>query len=96
MREEIEWILCPETHRIYGAKEENLTMEIKDAIVTDHPFPNAFSPEMLLLDHGSGCRLTDAAGKSYLDLGAGIAVNALGYGREDLVDIVAAQSKCPQ
>ena len=32
MREEIEWILCPETHRIYGAEEENLTMQIKDAI----------------------------------------------------------------
>jgi len=68
-------------------------MQIKDAIVTDHPFPNAFSPEMLLLDHGSGCRLTDAAGKSYLDLGAGIAVNALGYGREDLADVAAAQMR---
>ena len=64
-------------------------MQIKDAIVTDHPFPNAFSPEMLLLEHGSGCRVTDAAGKSYLDLGAGIAVNALGYGREDLADVAA-------
>jgi acetylornithine/N-succinyldiaminopimelate aminotransferase len=68
-------------------------MQIKDAIVTDHPFPNAFSPEMLLLEHGSGCRVTDAAGKSYLDLGAGIAVNALGYGREDLADVAAAQMR---
>ena len=68
-------------------------MQIKDAIVTDHPFPNAFSPEMLLLDHGSGCRVTDAAGKSYLDLGAGIAVNALGYEREDLADVAAAQMR---
>lgn len=69
------------------------TMQIKDGIVTDHPFPNAFSPEMLLLEHGSGCRVTDAAGKSYLDLGAGIAVNALGYGREDLADVAAAQMR---
>ena len=68
-------------------------MQIKDAIVTDHPFPNAFSAELLLLDHGSGCRLTDAAGKSYLDLGAGIAVNALGYGRDDLADVAAAQMR---
>ncbi len=68
-------------------------MQIKDAIVTDHPFPNAFSPELLLLDHGSGCRLTDAAGTIYLDLGAGIAVNALGYGRDDLADIAAAQMR---
>ena len=48
---------------------------------------------MLLLEHGSGCRVTDAAGKSYLDLGAGIAVNALGYGREDLADVAAAQMR---
>ncbi len=68
-------------------------MQIKAAIVTDHPFPNAFSPEMLLLEHGSGCRVTDTAGKSYLDLGAGIAVNALGYGREDLADVAAAQMR---
>ena len=68
-------------------------MQIKDAIVTDHPFPNAFSPELLLLDHGSGCHLTDAAGTTYLDLGAGIAVNALGYGRDDLADVAAAQMR---
>ena len=68
-------------------------MQIKDAIVTDHPFPNAFSPELLLLDHGCGCRLTDAAGTTYLDLGAGIAVNALGYGRDDLADVAAAQMR---
>ena len=68
-------------------------MQIKDAIVTDHRFPNAFSAELLLLDHGRGCRLTDAAGKSYLDLGAGIAVNALGYGRGDLADVAAAQMR---
>ena len=27
-------------------------MHVKDAIVTDHPFPNAFSPEMLLVYPG--------------------------------------------
>ena len=68
-------------------------MQINDAIVTDHRFPNAFSAELLLLDRGSGCRLTDAAGKTYLDLGAGIAVNALGYGRADLADVAAAQMR---
>ena len=68
-------------------------MQINDAIVTEHRFPNAFSAELLLLDHGNGCRLTDAAGKSYLDLGAGIAVNALGYGRGDLADVAAAQMR---
>ena len=29
---------------------------------------------------GEGCRLYDEAGKAYIDMGSGIAVNALGYG----------------
>jgi acetylornithine and succinylornithine aminotransferases len=33
---------------------------------------------------GEGCSLTDADGKEYIDMVAGIAVNALGYGNEKL------------
>ena len=29
---------------------------------------------------GEGCHLYDEAGKAYIDMGSGIAVNALGYG----------------
>lgn len=68
-------------------------MQIKDGIVTEHPFPKAFAPELLLLESGSGCHLTDSAGNSYVDLGSGIAVNALGYGRNDLADIAASQMR---
>ena len=55
-------------------------------IATHPPLPNNYAPELLVLDKGEGVYLTDIAGKSYLDFGSGIAVNALGYGREDLAE----------
>ena len=38
----------------------------------------------IVLAGGKGCRVIDDQGKSYLDMVAGIAVNALGYGDEEL------------
>lgn len=37
----------------------------------------------VIFDHGEGMYLYDNQGKKYLDMGAGIAVSALGYGNED-------------
>jgi acetylornithine/N-succinyldiaminopimelate aminotransferase len=54
------------------------------AIVTNHPFPKQYSPELLVIARGSGVWLEDASGKRYLDFSGGIAVNALGHGRADL------------
>lgn len=68
-------------------------MKRNGAIVSDHPLPGAFTPELLVLREGHGSRVTDVAGKEYLDFGAGIAVNALGYGRDDLADVAAAQMR---
>lgn len=68
-------------------------MKRNGAIVSEHPLPGAFTPELLVLQQGSGARVTDVAGKEYLDFGAGIAVNALGYGRDDLADVAAAQMR---
>ena len=68
-------------------------MQRNGALVTDHPMPGVFTPELLVLDRGQGCRVQDVAGRSYLDFGAGIAVNALGYGREDLAAAAAAQMR---
>ncbi len=45
----------------------------------------------LLLVRGRGARVWDAAGREYIDLLAGIAVNALGHADPRLVDAVAAQ-----
>jgi acetylornithine/N-succinyldiaminopimelate aminotransferase len=55
-----------------------------DAIARNHPLPAQYAAELLILRSGDGVRLVDAAGKRYLDFAGGIAVNALGYGREDL------------
>jgi acetylornithine/N-succinyldiaminopimelate aminotransferase len=57
----------------------------------DPPLPRNYAAELLELDRGRGVYLWDSAGKRYLDLGAGISVNALGYGRRDLARIAARQ-----
>jgi len=54
------------------------------AIAKNHPLPAQYAAELLVVTRGDGVRLEDAAGKRYLDFAGGIAVNALGYGREDL------------
>ncbi len=64
-----------------------------NAVVNRPPLPRQYGDKLLVFDHGKGCRLIDRSGKSYLDMGAGIAVNSLGYGREDLAEVAAAQMK---
>lgn len=63
------------------------------AIIKNPPFPGNYAPTFLVIDSGEGVWVKDIKGKSYLDFGAGIAVNALGYGRKDLAEIGAAQMK---
>ncbi len=63
------------------------------SVVTNPPFPRNYASELLELDRGRGVELRDAGGKRYLDLGAGIAVNALGYGRRDLAKIASRQMR---
>lgn len=45
----------------------------------------------IVLDHGDGVYLYDVEGKQYLDFGAGIAVNALGYGNPVLLEALKQQ-----
>jgi len=56
----------------------------EQAFVDQVPFPKNYSSRMLVLVRGEGVRLEDRSGNRYLDFGSGIAVNALGHGREDL------------
>lgn len=65
----------------------------KSAVITSSPFPNNYAQEFLTFDRGHGVYLADVSGKKYLDFGAGIAVNALGYGRKDLARIAARQMR---
>src|SRR5262249_44423456 len=47
----------------------------------------------LVLSHGSGSRLLDVTGKSYLDLGGGIAVCSLGHSPAAITDALIEQSR---
>lgn len=49
-----------------------------------------FGTPQLVLTHGKGCVVTDADGRDYLDLLAGIAVNTLGHGHPALAGALAA------
>ena len=55
------------------------------AIDYNAPFMNTFSRKGPPLVRGKGMYLFDAAGKKFLDFGAGIAVNALGHGHPEIV-----------
>jgi acetylornithine/N-succinyldiaminopimelate aminotransferase len=46
----------------------------------------------LVLSHGSGSQIWDVTGKSYLDLGGGIAVCALGHAPPAVTDVMIEQS----
>ncbi|MGH7952803.1 MAG: aspartate aminotransferase family protein, partial [Limisphaerales bacterium] len=47
----------------------------------------------LALSHGTGSYIFDVAGKRYLDLGGGIAVNCLGHAHPAIVEALIEQSK---
>jgi acetylornithine/N-succinyldiaminopimelate aminotransferase len=68
-------------------------MDLSKAMITNPPLPKNFAPEFLLIEKGEGVYLFDSAGNKYLDFGAGIAVNALGYSREDLIQAGYNQMK---
>jgi acetylornithine/N-succinyldiaminopimelate aminotransferase len=61
------------------------------ATTGDLPFAKNYASELLTLERGAGIYVEDTDGTQYLDLGAGIAVNALGYGRTDLAEIAYEQ-----
>ncbi len=63
-----------------------------DAIQKDKQYsvPVAGRPEFVL-ERGDGVTVYDAEGKAYTDWVAGIAVNSLGYGDRELMDVVAKQ-----
>lgn len=52
-----------------------------------------FQPAPVLFDHGEGAWLLTANGERYLDFGAGIAVNALGYSHPHLVAALERQGR---
>jgi L-2,4-diaminobutyrate transaminase len=60
-----------------------------------HPFtsiPAHDSTGPVMMVEGHGCRLTDTAGKSYLDAMAGLWCVNIGYGNEEMADALRAQA----
>ena len=57
---------------------------------TSIPAHDATGPVMMV--EGHGCRLTDTAGKSYLDAMAGLWCVNIGYGNEEMADALRAQA----
>ncbi len=53
---------------------------------------HSYNRAPFVLEHGEGVYLYDTEGNRYLDLMAGIAVNALGYGDPELAQVIAAQA----
>jgi len=68
-------------------------MELKDAMLIHPPFPNNYANEFLMLKKGKGMWIWDIKGKKYLDMTAGIAVNALGHGNRKAAKIAYKQMK---
>ena len=65
----------------------------REGIVHEPPLPRQYGTELLVLKEGKGVYLWDVQGNRYLDFGSGIAVNALGYGREDIARIASDQMR---
>lgn len=78
--------LPPKTHNL-GALSAELVAKGKQYYV-----PN-YKPREMILDHGKGAVIWDMDGNDYVDLGAGIAVCALGHQDPDLLAALDAQSR---
>ncbi len=66
-------------------------MKVENCIdIGKQVFMETYAQFPIALTGGQGCRVTDDQGKSYLDLVAGIAVNALGYGDKKLSEALKA------
>ena len=68
-------------------------MSVTDEVIQkdqQYSVPVAARPDFVLT-RGQGVTLFDAEGKAYTDWVAGIAVNALGYGDQELMDVVGQQ-----
>jgi acetylornithine/N-succinyldiaminopimelate aminotransferase len=70
------------------AEEQAALVEIGQSYL----YPNYRQPPLVLV-RGEGRRVWDAAGKSYLDLYAGIAVTALGHGHPDVIAALRRQAE---
>lgn len=72
----------------FGSQEQAIQLIKRDKKVLLQLYQR---PE-ILFTHGKGCTLIDSTGKEYLDLTAGIAVNALGHNHPAVLKAIQEQS----
>jgi putrescine aminotransferase len=58
-----------------------------------HPLLSDEVSDRIVIVSGEGCRLTDAAGREYLDATGGLWLAQVGHGRAELADAAAAQMR---
>lgn len=56
-------------------------------------YTHSYKPRDMVVERGEGARVWDTDGGDYIDLGAGIAVNALGYKNRELLDALKDQAE---
>ena len=61
--------------------------------IEDDYFINTFTRQPIVLDHGDGVKVTDIDGNEYIDMFAGIAVNAFGHNNPKLVKAIQDQAE---
>ena len=69
-------------------------MDAREIIDLEHQYVlQTYGRPNFVWERGEGVHLYDTTGKAYLDFVAGIAVNALGYGDPEVLEVIHAQSK---
>lgn len=58
-----------------------------------HPLLSSEVTDRVVMVDGDGCRLTDAAGREYLDATGGLWLAQVGHGRAELAEVAAAQMR---
>jgi putrescine aminotransferase len=56
-----------------------------------HPYLPGIADERVVMTDGSGCRLTDSEGHSYLDATGGLWLAQIGHGREEIAQVAYEQ-----
>ena len=69
------------------------TQKTRDLVAAgQRRYVSNYAPKEMILDYGKGARLWDLDGTEYVDLGAGISVNSLGHGDEELGRALSEQA----
>jgi len=70
-----------------------VTEDFARHLMVDFTQMKSFADDPLVLDHGSGIRLTDSRGRSYIDGLSGVFTSSLGHGNDAIVDAMMRQAR---